>query len=159
MIDRKATLTSSSLSSYYAESLTPDTVAEVWDFAEDEHMLEVKQHCRTYMARHFRAYCCHPSFLSTPRERLRAVLESGMVCVCVIFDCSLYLSLSVTHTSLSQIEMDTDDLVEALLRWGRNNISASVTCSLIADLLPPSVLFNTKNRRYLLQGGEPILGL
>lgn len=80
--------------------------------------------------RNFSACARTPGFLDIPRYRLRQVLESG------------------------QVDMETDDLLSVVLRWAQSNISPAASLTAVADLMPPAVLFNTFNRRYLL--GEPV---
>lgn len=115
---------------YYAAHLTPESVCDVWDFAVEEQMSDVSRHCLSFVVRNFSACARTPAFMGLPRYRLRQVLESG------------------------QVEMDTDDLVSVILRWAQSNISPAASLAAVADLMPPAVLFNTFNRRYLL--GEPV---
>lgn len=84
----------------------------------------------SFVVRNFAACSRQPSFAQLSRDRLRLVLESGQVC------------------------METEELVNIILSWAHSNGLPNVSLAALSDLLPPAVLFNDFNRRYLL--GQPV---
>ena len=108
--------------------LTKESCCSLWIMAEEYGLTDLAEACMRFFENHF-SPCSHaPEFLKLSKDQLLRVLSSGNI------DCDVEFMIERLHVWIAHHSSSDDDARR-----------------LVAELLPPSTLFNVAIRNFVLQ--------